>query len=91
MDFEYLKKQEEVWKWYKNFKIDLKEDILSIYKGETEKLKSKQFIYQKNILIIFLMKIVFIYWFLIRKNNIVIKINRLLYKCKKIINLKLKI
>ena len=85
------KKQEEVWKWYKNFKIDLKRDILSIYKGETEELKSKQFIYQKNFLTIFLIKIAFFYWFIIRKNSIFIKINRLLYKYKKIINFNLKI
>ncbi|QES89189.1 hypothetical protein [Rhizosphaericola mali] len=43
-----IRKQKEVWDWYRAFKKELQEDVLKIISGHSSKVTGKQFQYQKE-------------------------------------------
>lgn len=76
-------KQKEVFDWYKNFKIELSKDTENILLNNSDNLDSKQFSYQKQIGLNVVRNFIFFYWFNLKRDNKVIKIQKMIKKLKK--------
>tara|TARA_A100001015_G_scaffold273722_1_gene329461 strand:- start:5207 stop:6244 length:1038 start_codon:yes stop_codon:yes gene_type:complete len=79
------KKQLEVSEWYSNFKNDLSQDMIKLFKGDNSELKSKQFKYQKQNSLNIIRNILFFYWFKLKPTKLFIYNSKLIYKIKKFI------
>ena len=81
------KKQLEVSKWYNNFKNDLAQDMIKLFKGDNSQLKSKQFKYQKQNNLNIFRNILFFYWFKLKPTKLFIYNSKLIYKIKNLLKI----